>query len=597
MKKIFTFLIGAFICTMGWSQGKTGEVVKATTPPTIDGVADAVWATANKYNITSNFQTEVPTVGAEGTTYFKALWDDNGMYILVVVNDDAWYPSWASTTETSGASYNYDNLELYFDTNYILEDGKGGQTSTTGNRQIAPAVPNPATVTGGIDGAKQTTTVQGGVVSYAYKVTNPAYSAEYFVPWESIPDKDKILFDKTNTMGFDVTVIDRDPSDTARKRVNWSNAGKINENWNNMDDAGHLTFDGAEPLVYIDYINIAAGQKITADNGVLPIAYTLVPADATYKKLSWSIVAGGTGLASIDVDGKLTAIKDGTILVKAVSTDGGWSESDVVTITISGQKIGKNDIWNSLNKIKNWDFNSGTTSWGSWVDTGAANGLADQKAPAIVDGVSVQVGKKSADGNFWHYQYFQNNMGCEPNVPYTFKFKAWASADNTPAQVDFEDDNNSYARYGTSADANAIGGKTEWDLVLMTTPQWYTMKIDAFDQIKDNTQQQVQFAFSGADATIYLDSVLLIKDADYKLTSRQMAVNSMKVYPNPVGNAGELTVSLSQAKGMVGIYNSVGQKMMEKVATSTTVKFNVTSLRKGMYFVRLSDGTSQKFMK
>jgi len=97
---------------------------------------------------------------------------------------------------------------------------------------------------------------------------------------------------------------------------------------------------------------------------------------------------------------------------------------------------------------------------------------------------------------------------------------------------------------------------------------------------------------------LYLDSVQLYSDADMKLDAKQLSkVSSLNVYPNPVGNAGELTVSLAEAKGSVAIYNSIGQKMMEKVATSTTVKFNVASLRKGVYIVKLSDGTTQKFVR
>jgi hypothetical protein len=41
----------------------------------------------------------------------------------------------------------------------------------------------------------------------------------------------------------------------------------------------------------------------------------------------------------------------------------------------------------------------------------------------------------------------------------------------------------------------------------------------------------------------------------------------------------------------------VGQKLMEKTANGTVAKFDVANLRKGMYFVRFTDGTSEKFVK
>jgi len=38
-------------------------------------------------------------------------------------------------------------------------------------------------------------------------------------------------------------------------------------------------------------------------------------------------------------------------------------------------------------------------------------------------------------------------------------------------------------------------------------------------------------------------------------------------------------------------------KLMEKTANGTQDKFDLAHLRKGMYFVRLSDGSSEKFLK
>ena len=70
----------------------------------------------------------------------------------------------------------------------------------------------------------------------------------------------------------------------------------------------------------------------------------------------------------------------------------------------------------------------------------------------------------------------------------------------------------------------------------------------------------------------------------------------MSIYPNPVQT--ELTVSkITVANSMVFIYNVRGQKLMEKTADGNMVQFNVSSLNKGIYFVKLSDGSSQKFIK
>jgi len=599
MKKLFTFLLSVCVCSFVVAQSVRPEAVIAkagTVKPVIDGVIDDLWATVEQHNVNLPFKLEKPTLGAEGTTYWKALWDDNGMYILIVVNDDVWFP-WFGTTD---GSYLYDKIELYFDTNYVLADAIGGQAGTTGNRQIAPDPTD-----GKLDGTMLTTAVQSGTVQYAYNVANPAYNVEYFVPWEAIPDKDGILFDKTATMGFDVDVTDNDNDGQSRKRMMWSNDGTrgvMDEDWNNMDEAGHLTFAGAEALVYVDVITLGGGNTITTNGGTLQLTAAITPADATNQKLKWTIT-NGTGKASISSTGLVSPILNGTVTVVAAALDGGWAQSDPLEITISNQVLDNNSIWNTLNVISNWSFEDGITSgfptgWSGWVDTGQA-GCAGQLPPAIVDGaVSMQCGL-AGDGANYHYQLNESNLTCDPNVPYTLKFKSWASADATPCAVDFEDTSAlNYNRYGAATDAEAVGGRSEWHYNVNSAPAWFTFHV-TFDQIVPTTVQKIQWMNSLSNNIVYLDSVLLIKDSELAMvsTAKTLSTNSLRVYPNPVDNTNLLTVELGTMNAKVGIYNALGQKLIEKVANGYIAKFNVSSLEKGMYFVKLSDGTSQKFIK
>ncbi len=97
---------------------------------------------------------------------------------------------------------------------------------------------------------------------------------------------------------------------------------------------------------------------------------------------------------------------------------------------------------------------------------------------------------------------------------------------------------------------------------------------------------------------ISMDSVMLIKEDDLILSASVLsnAKNKVQLYPNPVQN--ELTISkIAVANSKVSLYNALGQKLMEKTANGTQAKFDVTNLRKGMYFVRFVDGNSEKFIK
>jgi len=182
-------------------------------------------------------------------------------------------------------------------------------------------------------------------------------------------------------------------------------------------------------------------------------------------------------------------------------------------------------------------------------------------------------------------------------VPYIFKFKAWASADNTPAHAIFEDSPaNNWNRYGASPDEQAQGGRSEWHYNVMMDPTWFIFHVN-FDQMNETTVQKLYWALALSNEKVYMDSVMLIKEDDLALSAPVWSnKNKVELYPNPVQS--ELTIrNIGVANSKVSVYNSLGQKLMEKTANGTIAKFDVASLRKGMYFVRFSDGTSEKFTK
>jgi hypothetical protein len=608
MKRIFTLLLSVFLGHMAMAQSPEAVVKKTDTAPTIDGVIDAIWGNAPANNIVVPFKDEAATVGNEGETTWKALWNADGMYFLIQVADENWFPNWAPGGGTN--DYEYDKIELYFDTNLPRLDAVGGHSDTPGSIQIAPGFAD-----GKLDGQILEGTAFGLAFNYAFKLSDPTYVAEYFIPWDIVNDNTTTAFDKMTSMGFDVTIVDRDQGDAARKRINWANAGAVDESWANMDDAGVISFEGAVEVVEIEKITVSGGTTITTDGGTLQMSATIEPEDATSQKPKW-VVENNTGEASITKEGLVTAIKDGTVLVKAMATDGSYVEGKV-TITITGQTFNKEDIWNSFNKITNWHFENGQTgqfpvSWGGWIDkpvtmnvggVDVPSGLTEQGDPVIVEGVCVMKAGLAADNAAWHYQLNQSPLSCEPNVPYTLKFKTWATADATPCVVDFESNaaaatGEQYKRYGASTDPEALGGRGEWNYMANIEPRWVEFHV-TFDQITEGvTIQKIQWMFSLSNETISMDSLLLIKDSDIllKVPTLSTAASKVQLYPNPAQN--ELTVSqIAVANSKVSVYNAVGQKLMEKTATGNQAKFDVANLRKGMYFVRFSDGSSQKFIK
>jgi hypothetical protein len=70
----------------------------------------------------------------------------------------------------------------------------------------------------------------------------------------------------------------------------------------------------------------------------------------------------------------------------------------------------------------------------------------------------------------------------------------------------------------------------------------------------------------------------------------------VQLYPNPVQN--ELTVSgIANANSKVSVFNAVGAKLIERTAIGTQIVLDVSTLMRGIHFVRFSDGSSEKFIK
>ncbi len=575
-RKIFTLFLGCMAVVVVFAQQPSAEILKATTAPEIDGVIDEVWATASPNNIDQPFQAELPTLGESGETTWKALWTEDGWYILLQVTDDGFWPNYAVTP--AGNNWEYDKPEIYFDVNYELADGLG-PAAGLGHFQVAP---------GFTDGKNDGTPFTGtdGVV-YAFMVSDPytGYIGEYFIPWAKLVDKDGIQIDLTANVGFDVTIIDREDGDPGRKRAVWANVGAINESWSNMNDCGIITFLGAAAATDVESIEITGGT-ITVNNGTLQIVATVLPENATNKALKWT-VQNGTGRATISSSGVVTPIMNGEVTVMASSTDGSFIDA-TATVTISNQFVSLEEI----NVIKNGDFNEVSATlqgigWGGWTDAAPGH--------TVAEGVSVHTPLTTAD--VWRYQFNQENLNALPNVDYQFKFKAWAAAERT-FNVDFEDiAGNNYNRYGATTDPRSGNGRCDWTFNITTEPTWYIFDVN-FDQIVGNTVQKVQFMLGTSDIITYIDSIYLINLADLAFVTDVNPVTSsikaVRVYPIPADN--HLNVVLTTANARVTIYNSVGKKMEEVYVQGTQHTFNVSTYAKGLYFVKAND-TVVKFLK
>jgi len=220
------------------------EKLEAGLAPVIDGSDEDIWNNVSPVMIEKNFPEESPTI----TAYWKGMYDDTCLYVLVNVEDDNNCPFWRIGT---GPNWDYDRAELYFDLNDILEDGQGPEMAYSGHWQA------PADIWGADDYAHENyrslkdTDFEGKIVSQyqSYRLNGGNCIYEFRIPLAYLKDKNstpltaKNLNDKI--FGFDITVTDWDEDiSTQRQRKAWMNNlnGPGKESWYNMNTAGKIVF-------------------------------------------------------------------------------------------------------------------------------------------------------------------------------------------------------------------------------------------------------------------------------------------------------------------------------------------------------------------
>lgn len=211
--------------------------------PTVDGDA-ADWAGIPAHDVVTAFGEETVSMVSGSNVTFKAVWDDDNMYVLVEVPDD----NYINHSDAAVNPWEADLVELYFDVNATKVDGGGpsDQDGTTDDGHIQVAI-------NGVDGSED----------YGFVQTvneDGTWLNEYSIPFAMLLDGDATALDPYSraVIGFDITVIDLDAAgeggNETMGRVNYSNntqdavdGGVAGESWTTLDQSADLTFS-TEPI-------------------------------------------------------------------------------------------------------------------------------------------------------------------------------------------------------------------------------------------------------------------------------------------------------------------------------------------------------------
>ena len=606
MRKLFTFLMSVILISTLSAQKPHALLPKASVAPEVGGGIDDVWSEADPINVDRIYIDENPTVGAEGETWWKGLWTDEGIYVLVNVADNDYYPYYQRADETQTSKTRYDQVEVFFDCNYEKVDGLGGwEGGNSGHYKFAPAT-SIAADAGFDDGTLHEDYYPD--LGYKYSINandDPHWFVEYFVPFASLKDEDGLVVDIQGEIGFEVCIVDNDSpgGNDGRNRIVWANnLNGDDDSWDNMDDAGIIELDGAA-VVYMEELTLTGGD-ITENNETLQIGIDIYPEETTDKTLKWKISEASTAKASISADGVVTPLTNGTLIVSATSSDE-FVESNEITINISGQII----TVDKMNFLVDGNFDMPQENGrpnAAWSSGGTGSGYGSHTA-WVEDGV-FRFSPDSVLANQWDMKVRQrvstSRMAENAGERFLIGFKMWATEEATFQLV--LEQNSSWAHWGNNsaaqtANAVPVDGQSRWDITPTTEPAWFKMSFVADNLDGNGPDFCFQPSLIGA-VSVYIDSLYLITAGDSALINwdyvegiaQNRQLETLDVYPNPAKDV--LNVTLENGNTNVAIYNSVGVKMEELLVEGTHHVFNVSNYSPGLYFVK-ANNTVVKFVK
>lgn len=310
--------------TKGQSEQLTAVVVPddATYP-------EVTWTTGNS-SVATVDQTGKVTAKGGGTTSITATADGKSATCTVTV-----------TVPVTGVSLNKATLTL---------DRGASETLVA---TVAPADASDKTVTWESDHPEYVSVDQNGKVTAVAKGTATVkakaggYEATCVVtvnvPVDGITlDQTTLSLEKGGSVTLVATVT---PSDATDPKVTWSSS---NTAVATVDQTGKVTAVGGGsatitataggksatctvtvtvPVTGVSLSQVSLDMQV---GGSAQLTATITPSDATNKKITWS--SGSTAIATVDANGKVTAVAVGSTTITVTTEDGGKTATCAVTV-------------------------------------------------------------------------------------------------------------------------------------------------------------------------------------------------------------------------------------------------------------------------
>ena len=103
------------------------------------------------------------------------------------------------------------------------------------------------------------------------------------------------------------------------------------------DNADETTLEQAGDPVAVTGISVSPATASVDERKSITLTATITPADATNKNVIWT--SSNTGIATVDANGRVRGVSEGTVTITATAEDGGAHASATVTVNHSDDPV------------------------------------------------------------------------------------------------------------------------------------------------------------------------------------------------------------------------------------------------------------------
>jgi hypothetical protein len=215
-------------------QTIAATIIQTATPPVIDGNEDDVWSAAPKYKI-KNVMYSPPSSSNDLSADFRAMWDENNLYVLVDVTDDVLVndtsPDQSVTLQTGSTTIPWwfdDCVEVYID----ADNSKSNQYDNDDAQYHFDWDKTHPTMGRHNEHGRMEN------IEFAMVTTEKGYRTEIKFPWATLGRKPSA----GASIGLDVHVNDDDDGGERDTKITWND--KQDTAWQNPQAFGNAELAG-----------------------------------------------------------------------------------------------------------------------------------------------------------------------------------------------------------------------------------------------------------------------------------------------------------------------------------------------------------------